>query len=73
MTYGQSMRKWESNDDDRRERIWRNELEDAIAFCKKDKAIELMRSGLLNAYDLPDFPEGSWAKEELEKLKEAGY
>lgn len=73
MTYGKSMRDWESRDDERRERIWRSALENAIASCNKNVAIELMRSGLLNLYDIPSFPSGSWAEKELEKLKEAGY
>lgn len=73
MSYGRSMKAWEAREDDRREKIWLTELEQSVETHNKSRAIELMKQGLINVYDFPDFPKGSWARDELEKLKRAGY
>lgn len=73
MSYGRSMKAWEAREDDRRERIWLDDLEQALERHDKPRTIELMKQGLINVYDFPDFPKGSWARDELEKLKMAGY
>lgn len=73
MSYGRSMKAWEAHEDDRRERIWLDDLEQALERHDKPRTIELMKQGLINVYDFPDFPKGSWARDELEKLKRAGY
>lgn len=73
MSYGRSMRDWEARDDERRERIWLDDLEQAIEAHDKSRMTELMKHGLINSYDFPNFPSGSWVRDELERLKRAGY
>lgn len=73
MSYGRSMKDWEARDDERREQIWLDDLERAIEAHDKTRVTELMKLGLINVYDFPDFPAGSWARGELERLKRAGY
>lgn len=73
MSYGRSMKDWEARDDERREQIWLDDLERAIEAHDKTRVTELMKLGLINVYDFPDFPAGSWARDELERLKRAGY
>lgn len=73
MTYGKSMRAWEAYEDERRERIWLNDLEIAINSRDKSRFTELAKQGLINQYTFPCFPLGSWTREEVERLKKAGY
>ena len=53
MTYGKSMRAWEAYEDDRRERIWLNDLEAAIKSHNKSRFTELAKQGLINQYTFP--------------------
>ncbi|MEE0768950.1 MAG: hypothetical protein UIT70_03655 [Clostridia bacterium] len=73
MTYGKSMHDWEAREDERRERIWLNDLEIAINSRDKSRFTELAKKGLINQYTFPCFPLGSWTREEVERLKKAGY
>ncbi|CDE84498.1 unknown [Clostridium sp. CAG:273] len=73
MTYGKSMHDWEAREDERRERIWLNDLEIAINSRDKSRFTELAKKGLINQYNFPCFPLGSWTREEVERLKKAGY
>lgn len=73
MTYGKSMHDWEAREDERRERIWLNDLEIAINSRDKSRFTELAKQGLINQYTFPCFPLGSWTREEVERLKKAGY
>lgn len=73
MTYGKSMHDWEAREDERRERIWLSDLESAIKSHNKSRFTELTKQGLINQYTFPCFPLGSWTREEVERLKKAGY
>ena len=73
MTYGKSMHDWEAREDERRERHWLNDLERAINSRDKSRFTELAKKGLINQYTFPCFPLGSWTREEVERLKKAGY
>lgn len=73
MTYGKSMHDWEAREDERRERIWLSDLESAIESHNKSRFTELAKQGLINQYTFPCFPLGSWTREEVERLKKAGY
>jgi len=67
------MHDWEAREDERRERIWLNDLEIAINSRDKSRFTELAKKGLINQYTFPCFPLGSWTREEVERLKKAGY
>ena len=73
MSYGRSMQDWEARDDERREQIWLDDLKRAIEAHDNLRVTELIKLGLTNVYDFPNFPAGSWARNELERLKRAGY
>ena len=69
MSYGRSMSSWESREDAHQEKLWADQLKQAISACNNARIIELMKSGLINSYDFPDFPKGSWLETTFESLK----
>lgn len=60
MSYGKNMRAWEANKDRIEEERWLDQLSSAILSKNLQRVRSLMVTGIVEGYQFPTFPAGTW-------------